>query len=545
MAGEQAAPAMTRRHKPPTVPAAPEAGRVRVALVSGSGPGAASEIQTLLRKRLRIGALVCVAAFAVCLPMEFFNYERTPALVWFHLIPYTAILALVAPLAVVLWSKQQLSLRRLRAIELMGGGVATAGFLWTHFHSVRFWLPIYAARGPIEVGILAVFASHIWFVLIVTYGLLVPNTWFRCAAFVGVLAFIPLATGAAIGLTDSAIDGRLLGHFLLLTGVLMAVAVALAVFGSHHIQVLRQQAFEARKLGQYQLRHRLGAGGMGEVYLAEHLLLRRPCAVKVIRPERAGDARELQRFEREVQTMATLTHPNTVQIFDYGHADDGTFYYAMEYLPGLTLGELVRRHGPLPPERAIHFLRQVCGALSEAHAVGLIHRDIKPGTIMVCQRGGLHDVAKLLDFGLVRAPLASTGEQHLTQEGAVLGTPAYMSPEQAAGRGDLDARSDIYSLGAVGYFLLTGQPPFLKPSGTETIAAHLYESPRQITQHRIDVPAELDAVILKCLAKEADGRYPDATRLDQALAACPAAARWTQDLAAEWWQRREGAVARM
>src|SRR5262249_37577774 len=153
------------------------------------------------------------------------------------------------------------------------------------------------------------------------------------------------------------------------------------IYGSHRIEVLRVEASNARKVGQYWLKHRLGSGGMGEVYLAEHMLLRRPCAVKLIRSERAGDPTNLHRFEREVRATAALTHPNTVQVFDYGHAEDGAFYYAMEYLPGLNLEELVQRHGPLPAERAVHLLRQVCGALHEAHGVGLIHRDIKPNNI--------------------------------------------------------------------------------------------------------------------------------------------------------------------
>src|SRR5205085_1441654 len=160
--------------------------------------------------------------------------------------------------------------------------------------------------------------------------------------------------------------------------------------------------------------------------------------------ERAGDPNILRRFEREVQATATLTHPNTVQIFDYGHTEDGTFYYAMEYLPGLSLEELVRRHGPLPPERAVHLLRQVCGALREAHGIGLVHRDVKPGNVLVCERGGLHDVAKLLDFGLVRVSGLGPAGQSLTQEGMIAGTPAYMSPEQAAGQAEPDARSDLY-----------------------------------------------------------------------------------------------------
>ncbi|HKB38404.1 MAG TPA: serine/threonine-protein kinase, partial [Gemmataceae bacterium] len=285
-------------------------------------------------------------------------------------------------------------------------------------------------------------------------------------------------------------------------------------------------------------RERLGAGGMGEVYLAEHVLLRRPCAIKLIRPERAGDANHLLRFEREVRTTATLTHPNTVQIFDYGHAEDGTFYYVMEYLPGLTLDQLVQQHGPLPAARAIHFLRQLCRALQEAHTVGLIHRDIKPANVMVCERGGLHDVAKLLDFGLVLPQGVRPDGERLTQEGVIAGTPAYMSPEQAAGGDNLDARSDIYSLGALAYFLLTGRPPFAGRSSLRMLAAHLYEPPAALTDHRPDVPVELQAVVLRCLAKEPAQRFPNAQCLEAALALCHTEEEWTEEQAASWWRAR-------
>jgi serine/threonine-protein kinase len=247
--------------------------------------------------------------------------------------------------------------------------------------------------------------------------------------------------------------------YVLPMSMFLGIAVAIAAYGTHRIELLRQEAAQARQLGQYQLKQHLGSGGMGEVYLAEHLLLKQPCALKLIRPERAGDPATLRRFEREVQATARLKHWNTVQIFDYGHVADGTFYYVMEYLPGLTLEQLVKQHGPQPPGRAVHLLRQVCLALREAHALGLIHRDIKPANIMVCERGGEHDVVKLLDFGLVKAVGLARREEALTQEGGITGTPTYMSPEQGAGQDHLDGRSDIYSLGAVAYFLLTGSPP--------------------------------------------------------------------------------------
>src|SRR5262249_54069316 len=184
------------------------------------------------------------------------------------------------------------------------------------------------------------------------------------------------------------------------------------------------------QLGQYRLRRKLGSGGMGEVYLAEHLLLRRPCAVKLIRPDQAGDPNNLRRFESEVRAMATLTHWNTVEIFDYGHAEDGTFYYVMEYLPGKTLEALVEKHGALPPGRAVHFLRQVCRALREAHGIGLLHRDIKPSNVLACERGGVHDVAKLLDFGLVHKTGLGKEAQKLTVVGSVGGSRPYSDAAQ-------------------------------------------------------------------------------------------------------------------
>jgi serine/threonine-protein kinase len=351
----------------------------------------------------------------------------------------------------------------------------------------------------------------------------------------GVIALCPFAV-LAVDATRPGfpLDGRSLVLYVTVLAVWMVLGAGLAVYGSHHIAVLRQQANEARRLGQYQLRRRLGAGGMGEVYLARHALLRRPCALKLIRPERAGDAGHLRRFEREVQATAALTHPNTVQIFDYGHAEDGTFYYAMEYLPGLNLEQLVKGHGPLPPERVLHLLRQVCGALYEAHAVGLIHRDIKPSNIITCERGGVPDVAKLLDFGLVRSRDADP--DHLSQEGTMAGTPAYMAPEQAEGKKELDARGDLYSLGAVGYYLLTGQPPFVRPSPLQTVIAHLCDMPTPPDRLRADVPADLQAVVLRCLEKDPARRFPDARSLDTALAGCHAAGLWTEDRAAAWWR---------
>jgi serine/threonine-protein kinase len=263
----------------------------------------------------------------------------------------------------------------------------------------------------------------------------------------------------------------------------------------------------------------------------------------LIRPTGVGGERQVARFEREVQATAALTHPNTVEIYDYGRAEDGTFYYAMEYLPGLDLDELVERHGPLPPARVIHLLRQVCGALHEAHGVGLIHRDIKPANIIVCTRGGVHDVVKLLDFGLVSAIDPGAAAEKLTQDGAIAGTPEYMSAEQAEGVAQLDGRSDIYSLGAVAYYLLTGRPPFRKANALQLLFAHVREPVRPIAEIRPDVPSDLETVVLRCLEKDRERRFQDVAALDDALAGCQRGAAWTEAQAADWWHRHVPAGA--
>jgi serine/threonine-protein kinase len=264
--------------------------------------------------------------------------------------------------------------------------------------------------------------------------------------------------------------------------------------------------------------------------------MKRPVAIKLIRPGKAADPQALARFEREVRATAKLSHWNTIEIFDYGRTDDGTFYYVMEYLPGLTLAELVEKHGPLPPARAIHLLMQTCDALAEAHANGLIHRDIKPGNIFSAQRGGVYDVAKLLDFGLAKPTSRQEEPVHLTQDGAITGSPLYMSPEQALGDSDPDARSDIYSMGAVAYFLLTGVPPFEGDRTIKIILAHAHQEVVPPSRLRSEVPADFEQLILRAMAKNPADRFQSALSLRQALAECSAAGGWSHGDAAKWWQ---------
>lgn len=318
--------------------------------------------------------------------------------------------------------------------------------------------------------------------------------------------------------------------YLLIIGVTVG-----AVFAVRRTNKARRPRLATQQIAQYRLIGLLGSGGMGEVYLAEHRLLQRPCAIKLIRPERSGDAQILARFEREVRMTARLSHWNTVEIFDYGRTDDGTFYYVMEYLPGMSLEELVQAHGPQPAERVVHLLRQACEALREAHSIGLIHRDIKPANLFAAQRGGIFDVVKLLDFGLAK-PVAEVPCARLTQEGALSGTPLFMSPEQANGLDDIDGRSDIYSLGAVAYMLLTGRPPFERNCALEVLIAHARDEVTPPSELSPDVPADLERIVLRCLAKQPEDRYQDMGGLEQAFARCAAADRWTQSCAARWWE---------
>jgi serine/threonine-protein kinase len=313
------------------------------------------------------------------------------------------------------------------------------------------------------------------------------------------------------------------------------VAAVVAAVGARLIITSRREKCVAPQLGQYRLIAPLGAGGMGQVYLAEHRMLKRLCAVKVMRPEQAGDPHALARFAREVRMTARLSHWNTIEIFDYGRSEQGAFFYAMEYLPGLSLEDLLRRHGPMPAERVIHLLRQACNGLREAHAIGLVHRDIKPGNLFAAQRGGLYDVVKVLDFGLVKT-VEEPPSARLTQEGAISGSPLFMSPEQARGLSDLDARSDIYSLGAVGYALLSGRPPFERTTSLEVLIAHARDKAVPPSELQADVPADLERIILRCLAKRPEDRFQDAYALEMALAACTAADQWTQAHATRWWQ---------
>jgi serine/threonine protein kinase len=299
----------------------------------------------------------------------------------------------------------------------------------------------------------------------------------------------------------------------------------------------QKAAIEAQQLGQYQLERKLGTGGMGVVYKGMHAMLRRPTAIKMLDVDKVNDA-SIQRFEREVQITCQLNHPNTIAIYDYGRTPEGVFYYAMEYLDGMTLQTLVDRYGPLSESRALHILTQICGSLHEAHALGLVHRDIKPANIMLNYRGNEPDVVKVLDFGLVKA--VNEAQKSTTVANSLTGTPLYMSPEAIQAPNLVDARSDLYAVGAVGFFLLTGQPVFDAASIVELCQKHITaipDTPSKRTGRQIS--EELEATLMACLEKSPFKRPASARELSQRLSRCPAAGKWSVDEADLWWTRHD------
>jgi serine/threonine-protein kinase len=315
---------------------------------------------------------------------------------------------------------------------------------------------------------------------------------------------------------------------------IVCVAITRVIYG------LRRELRQARQLGQYTLEEKLGEGGMGSVYRARHAMMRRPTAVKLLHPDRAGEA-QLARFEREVQLTAQLTHPNTITIFDYGRTPDGIFYYAMELLDGATLANVVRLDGAQPPGRVLKVLAEVASALEEAHGIDFIHRDIKPANVILCRQGGKPDVAKLVDFGLVK-DLAGTEGVELTATESIAGTPLYLSPEALSAPDKVDARSDLYALGGVGYFLLTGGHVFSGRTAAEVCGHHLHTAPEPPGERLgRPVPADLEALILSCLAKKPSDRPRSARELRARVLSCASWGEWSEDDARAWWrEKREG-----
>ncbi|NKB87210.1 MAG: protein kinase [Acidobacteria bacterium] len=438
--------------------------------------------------------------------------------------------------AAALFLGAALTLPQLRWIERVVFGTVTAYLGWTMYVSLTVHL---ALDTPATAELAWNTGITQFALLIVAYGTLVSNEWPRAARGVALIAATPLAIGALAGYRP----------FVGASGVLLAAAV-LAVLAATVISQYLSLARSTRITLRYELKKRIGLGGMGEVWLAEHNLLARKAAVKLIRPETLGGRNAeradlvLRRFEREARATAGLRSPHTVEVYDFGHAADGTFYYAMEYLEGFDLRNLVEEHGPVPPARVVHLLRQACDSLADAHTTGLLHRDIKPANIYACRMGTAVDFVKVLDFGLVTdANLPSAmGEAAtgLTIEGEINGTPGYMAPELVQAANTADGRADIYALGCVGYYLLTGTTLFEGPP-LNVLMDHIQTEPEPPSARADAIPDDLERVILRCLAKNPDDRYGDVEQLGVALASCCLEPPWDHAARTDWWARHRPA----
>lgn len=530
----------------PTMAAEPRGGDPRgnrslhMELVAGPSVSIGTELQGILRLRLRSAALALMVVYLVLLVWNFAYGTRGGTIVRDTMI-LRAILAGVV-FAALSSNRVALSLSALRWGELLlFGGITALLALSQYIADIEFirerdavFLVAYEKNGALQM-----------IFLMMLYGVLIPNRPERTAKVVLTLLMVPLITLvlALVGQATPDLHERASTHTLAINNALyLCLGAAVAIYAAFVLNRMGTELREARRLGQYRLGERLGSGGMGDVYLAEHQLLKRPCALKTIHREMQANPIAQSRFEREVQSAARLSHPNTIAIYDYGHTDNGTFYYVMEYLPGLSLEELVRQFGPLPPGRALYLLRQVCGGLAEAHLTGLIHRDLKPANVFVAILGGQCDVAKILDFGLVKQTHEDEGGQ-LTVDQMVSGTPQYMAPEQARGVRELDARADQYAIGGVLYFTLTGRPPFEGTSAMDLMIKHARDPVTPPSKVNPEIPADLDAVVMRALRKDPDARYADVRELSRALGACECAGDWDADRAEEWWREQAAAQA--
>ncbi len=370
------------------------------------------------------------------------------------------------------------------------------------------------------------------------YVVTIPGTYGK-----SVLAAITAACMGPFGLLVAiVVEGATPAQYQVLNQVLPFVAAAWSIPVARHFYRLGTQVTRARAMGSYELLELIGKGGMGEVWSARHRMLTRVSAIKLIRPDtlilNGGENAQLmlRRFEREARATAALRSPHTVALYDYGTTEDGSFYYAMELLDGLDLESLVRRFGPLSAGRVLWLLSQVAKSLAEAHEMGIVHRDVKPRNIFTCRMGTEYDFAKVLDFGLVKLNAIENTQTRLTREGVTTGTPAYMPPEVAMGRQDIDGRADLYALGCVGYWLLTGQLVFDADGAMAMVLAHVQEQPVPPSRRtEIEVPKSLDRLILQCLEKDPAARPQSGRRLLDLLAACDDVEPWTQKQAERWW----------
>jgi len=427
---------------------------------------------------------------------------------------------------------------RTTVVVLLGvGWFVTARFrlshrvlVWTEATTTVLFAASYAHMGMLLPTYGPAFGFMLVGLVLVLRSALIPSRVYRTV----VIGLIVLAA-PTVAMIPQGLHNNLVPNIWL--AVCGSAFVVIAAVISSVIYGLERAMKEAERLGQYELKRLLGEGGMGVVYEATHVLLRRPTAVKLLPIEKIG-AQSLARFEREVVQTSRLEHPNSVTIYDYGHTPDGQFYYAMEYLSGLDLQQLSALDGPLPAGRVRALLSQCAHALAEAHTKGLVHRDVKPANIMVCDRGGLADTIKVLDFGLVKD--IESSEPGLTQQNSIVGTPHYLAPESIRSADGAVAASDVYALGGVGFFLLTGREVFEAPSVIELCSKHLTESPRAPSAVLGEpVHPGLEALVLRCLSKEPSARFENGGDMARALDELSISG-WSAADARDWWDGYDG-----
>jgi hypothetical protein len=433
----------------------------------------------------------------------------------------------------VICRSRPLETRTIQIVEAIGLVAASVGFV------------VMGANLPAAAGAATTTAYSLSFVLFAR-AIFVPSTA-KHTAWLGLAIGVPLVVAVyqnfltvdldvwnSHGFFRKIKDPHLLARSQSIQiGFAWSLTTLLAAWATRVIYGLRQDVRDAKKLGEYIIEEKLGEGGMGTVYRAQHGLLKRPTAIKLLSPER-NTPEDLDQFRREVQMTAKLKHPNTVTIYDYGRSENGTFYYAMELLDGVTLGEVMEADGRISESRVVHIMRQCAMALHEAHTMGLVHRDIKPNNIMLTQQGGAHDVTKVLDFGLVKN-VGSAVDASKTLSEAIKGTPPFMSPEQIFEPQSIDGRSDLYALGAVGYYLLTGRFVFNGDNMMQICMQHLNEVPEPPSSVAgRDLNPDLERLVLQCLEKKPDDRPASGAEISERLRELPIE-RWSQEHAAQWW----------
>ena len=502
------------------------------------------DLMEQVRRRVRILALLLLAAFGSDLVFAVgsaISLLRTggslsAALVEDGTLSYLANVVAVAASLVLWWAagNRRVSPSRLLTLglgyEVLVCFLIAIGTFWGHYRELGFlpnltWVPV----------------------VVILFPVLLPGPPRKM-----LLGSIAAASTVPVALMLLDALGRVVAdpHSYRTAVEASAFAVVFAYVSARVVYGLGREVAAARRAGSYQLEELLGQGGMGEVWRARHHMLARPAAIKLIKRDLTGGTDQrvatdaVQRFAREAQAIASLRSPHTVELFDFGTADNGAFYFAMELLDGLDADTLVRRFGPVPAERAIHLLSQVCHSLSEAHSRGLVHRDVKPANVFVCRYGEEVDFVKVLDFGIVKESAREVGDPGLTNAGEIQGTPAFLAPEQALGTTDLDGRCDIYATGCLAYWLLTAQHVFTADTPVALLVHHVQTTPTPPSARtELAVPAALDEIVLACLAKDPTERPQTARELARLLGTVELKEEWTEERAREWWALHQPARA--